>query len=61
MALLLDKLFKPKWRNEKAEVRRQAMQELDWAVPEQQIVLRQAILGDLDVGVREAAIQKFPV
>lgn len=60
MALLLDKLFKPKWRNEKAEVRRQAMQELDWAVPEQQIVLRQAILGDLDVGVREAAIQKVP-
>ncbi|MBK8972184.1 MAG: DUF349 domain-containing protein [Hahellaceae bacterium] len=57
MALLLDKLFKPKWRNEKAEVRRQAMQELSWEVPDQQTILRQVILGDLDSSVREAAIQ----
>lgn len=59
MALLLDKLFKPKWRNEKAEVRRQAMQELSWEVPDQQTILRQVILGDLDSSVREAAIQKI--
>ncbi len=59
MALLFDKLRKPKWRHDKTEIRLEAMRELNWDDPEQRDILRQIMTGDPSREVREAAVRRI--
>lgn len=54
----LSRLFAPRWQHPDAQVRRQAVERLDPARPEQHQAL-QALCLDSDVAVRQAALEKI--
>ncbi|WLQ11262.1 DUF349 domain-containing protein [Hahella aquimaris] len=58
MPTLLNKLFKPKWQSNNPQTRLDAINELDWNIPEQRSILEQVIAKDSEAEVRQAALKK---
>lgn len=58
MANFLSKLFKPKWQNKSAEVRLEALQQLDPHNNEQREIIESLLLNDENPSVRQAALSK---